>query len=187
MLYQLSPPGTPSSALVSYHYTVPPSWIEGKRLGMNCILSNLRGEKWSCHYNMVVENVTDRCDVIQYVTLEPACGGLNSDSATYCVTLGFQFSVADSYLRCPPEADFGKDHQTAGMMRKPRHGAVKYLVQGSHGGSLGLISRYAHGWTAWVTDSLKYESRPDHSGGQGGAECLLLCIYQHTTGQIALG
>ncbi|XP_045644136.1 retroviral-like aspartic protease 1 isoform X2 [Ursus americanus] len=45
------------------------------------------GEKWSCHCNVVVENVTDRCDMIWYVTLEPACWGLNSDSPTYCVTL----------------------------------------------------------------------------------------------------
>nr|KAF6429711.1 hypothetical protein HJG59_009042 [Molossus molossus] len=34
-------------------------------------------ETWSCHCNIVVENGT----------LEPACQGLNSDLATYCVTL----------------------------------------------------------------------------------------------------
>ncbi|KAM7079465.1 uncharacterized protein WM277_000835 isoform 3-T5 [Molossus nigricans] len=36
-------------------------------------------ETWSCHCNIVVENGT----------LEPACQGLNSDLATYCVTLGW--------------------------------------------------------------------------------------------------
>lgn len=41
-------------------------------------MAELKGETWSFDCNMIVENVT----------LEPACWGLNSDSTTYCVALG---------------------------------------------------------------------------------------------------
>lgn len=45
-------------------------------------------ETWSCHCNIVVENVT----------LEPAFWGVNSDSATYCVSLGKEMEAQNGQI-----------------------------------------------------------------------------------------
>lgn len=47
-------------------------------------IPHLIGETWSCHCNIIVENVT----------LESAFWGVNSDSAIYCMSLGKSFNFS---------------------------------------------------------------------------------------------